>query len=82
VHWETEQVSCPQGKVSHKWVLIPDNWRNDLIHIKFRRSDCKACAVQSLCTRSKSGAREMGLRPKEQYLGLQEARERQQTHEF
>jgi len=82
VDWEAKQVACPQGKVSHKWVPIRDTWQNEMIHVEFRRSDCKACAVQSLCTRSKSGAREMGLRPKEQYLALQEARERQRTPGF
>ena len=45
-------------------------------------SDCKVCASRSLCNRSKSGAREIGLRPKEQYLALQTARSRQQTPEF
>jgi transposase len=82
VDWEAQQVTCPQGKVSHKWVPIRDTWHNELIHVEFRRSDCKACAVQSLCTRSKFGAREIGLRPKEQYLALQAARARQQTDEF
>jgi transposase len=38
--------------------------------------------VHTLCTRSRSGAREIGLRPKEQYLALQAARARQQTDEF
>lgn len=82
VIWEDKQVTCPQGKVSHKWVPIRDVWKNEMIHVEFRRSDCKSCPVQALCTRSRSGAREMGLRPKEQYLALQSARERQKTPEF
>ena len=53
-----------------------------MIHVDFRRSDCKSCPVQAQCTRSKSGAREMGFRRKEQYLALQSARERQKTSEF
>ena len=82
VDWDAKQVTCPQGKHSHKWVPIRDSWQNELVHVEFRPSDCKVCASRSLCTRSKSGAREMGLRPKEQYLALQTARSRQQTPEF
>ncbi|WP_395088971.1 IS1182 family transposase [Armatimonas sp.] len=82
VDWDAKQVTCPQGKHSHKWTPIRDSWHNELIHVEFRPSDCKACASRSLCTRSKSGAREMGLRPQEQYLALQSARIRQQTAEF
>ena len=82
VDWDAEQVTCPQGKVSHKWVPGHDEWQNERIHVEFRRSDCQACAMQSLCTRSRSGAREIGLRPKEQYLALQAARKRQQTEAF
>ena len=82
VDWEAERVTCPRGKVSHKWVPVRDVWQNEMIHVEFRPSDCRACPAQSLCTRSRSGAREMGLRPREQYLALQAARERQQTAEF
>jgi|SRR5579862_4326897 len=65
VDWDAQQVTCPQGKVSHKWVPGQDEWKNARIHIEFRRSDCQSCAVQALCTRSRSVAREIGLRPKE-----------------
>lgn len=82
VDWDAKKVTCPQGKHSQKWVPIRDVWKNEMIHVEFRPSDCQACASRLLCTRSKSGARELGLRPKEQYLALQSARSRQQTPEF
>ena len=82
VDWDAKQVTCPQGKHSHKWVPIRDVWKNEMIHVEFRPLDCQACASRLLCTRSKSGARELGLRPKEQYMALQSARSRQQTPEF
>lgn len=82
MNWEEKQGTCPQGKVSHKWVPIRDVWKSELSPVEFRRSNCKACPVHTLCTRSVSGAREIGLRPKAQYLALQMARERQQTPEF
>ena len=55
VDWEARQVTCPQGKVSHKGVPGQDEGNNPRIYVAFRRSDCQACAVQSLCTRCKSG---------------------------
>jgi transposase len=61
VYWEAQTVTCPQGKSSHKWTPMRDTWHNELIHVEFRPADCKACAVQALSTRSKSGAREIRI---------------------
>ena len=82
VDWEAQQVICPQGKVSHLWMPEKDSFDNDVIHVKFSPSDCRACGVRSLCTHSQRGRREIGLRPKEQYLALKEARQRQKTEAF
>ena len=82
VDWEAQQVICPQGKVSHLWLPEKDSFDNDVIHVKFSPSDCRVCAVRSLCTHSQRGRREIGLRPKEQHLALKEARQRQKTEAF
>jgi transposase len=82
VDWQAKQVICPQGKRSRKWQPFRDEWANEMIHIEFARADCLSCASRALCTRSKSGAREMGVRPQPLYLALRMARERQQTAEF
>jgi len=82
IDWEAKQITCPQGKVSPKWTLFRDARNKELIHAEFRRADCSVCPVQVLCTRCKSGTREMGLRPKEQHMALQVARERQRTEGF
>ena len=47
-----------------------------------RSRTCSACPNRSQCTKSKTTGRELSLRPKEQYLALQAARERQKTREF
>lgn len=82
VDWEAQQVICPRGKVSRQWLPQKDGFDNDVIHVKFSATDCQPCDARSLCTRSNSGRREMGLRPKEQYHALRQARTRQKTKAF
>ena len=82
VDWDAQTVTCPQGKESRSWLLQKDGFGNDVIHVKLSMTDCQSCAVRTLCRRSGSGRREMGIRPKEQYLALQAARTRQQTEAF
>jgi transposase len=82
VDWEAEQVVCPRGKTSRVWLPQKDGFDNDVVHVKFSATDCQPCEVRSLCTHSRSGRREMALRPKEQYLALQAARQRQKTRAF
>ena len=79
VNRQAQQVTCPQGKVSSSWLLQKDSADNDVIAVKFSMTDCKECAVRSACTRSRSGRRELGLRPHEQYEALQSARQQQKT---
>jgi transposase len=82
VDWQAQQVTCPRGKHSHVWMPQKDGFDNDVIHVKFSAADCQACEVRSLCTHSRSGRRELALRPKEQYLALQSARAHQKTLHF
>ena len=51
-----------------------------MISVQFARSDCQACAQRPQCTRAQ--ARVVTLRPREQHLALQAARQRQTTEEF
>jgi transposase len=48
-----------------------------VIKIKFSQRDCQACASRLECTRAKR--RTITVRPHEQYLSLQAARQREQT---
>jgi transposase len=76
IHWDEQRVICPQGKVSTKWRPGQDAFGNDIISLKFSRSDCKACPVRSLCTRCPTAPRNIVLHPREQHDALQAARER------
>jgi transposase len=76
IHWDEQQVVCPQGKVSTKWRPGQDAFGNPIIALQFSRSDCKQCSVRSLCTRCQNAPRHMLLHPQEQHEALCAARER------
>ena len=50
--------------------------------MRFSPTDCDPCSLRARCTRSELGAREVTLLPKEAYLALEMARQRQKTHDF
>ena len=81
IHWDQQQVICPQGKTSTKWRPGQDAFGNPIIALKFSRSDCKACPVRSLCTRCRTAPRNIVLHPREQHEALYAARERITTEE-
>jgi transposase len=76
VQWEQQRVICPQGKVSTRWRPEKDAFGNDIISLKFSRSDCKPCPVRSLCTHCRTAPRNIVLRPREQQEALSTARTR------
>jgi len=53
-----------------------------MVVIGFHPQDCRACPRQGTCTKAKSGARTLSIRPREQHEPIQQARARQQTSEF
>jgi len=79
IDWEARTVICPEGQTSFDWVPSRDSWGNDTIHIGFHRKTCTACPSRSLCTRSKTGPREITVRPQPQHEALQEVRRNQET---
>ena len=62
IDWEARTVICPEGQTSFDWVPSRDSWGNDTIHIGFHRKTCATCPSRSLCTRSKTGPREITVR--------------------
>jgi transposase len=74
IHWDEQRAICPQGKVSTGWRPEKDAFGNDIIPLKFSRSDGKPCPVRSLCTRSRTAPRTIVLRPREQQEALSAAR--------
>ncbi len=87
IDWETEQVQCPEGKWSKRWLPQQageggEGEKPTGIVVMFGREDCLGCARRGDCTKAKAGPRTLTLRPREQHLALQAARERQETEEF
>ena len=79
--WDQQRVICPQGKISTSWRPEKDAFGNDIISLKFSRSDCKQCPARSLCTRCRTAPRNIVLRPREQQEALSAARTKIRTIE-
>ena len=82
VDWEAKQVVCPQGQTNRIWSASTDTAGQAVIHVQFARQACAACAVRKACTKAKTGARTLKLRPRPQYEVLQAARQYQETEAF
>jgi transposase len=80
--WERQQARCPEGKVSQHWTAGHDAQGSPCIRIAFNPKDCCLCSSREHCTKAKTGARSLTIRPQEQHEALQAARARQQTPEF
>jgi transposase len=82
VDWDQQVVTCPEGKVSTKWKPTRTIYNLPAIHVEFHKRDCLGCPARQFCTRAKTGARELTMRPKAQHIALQTARKYQTTDEF
>jgi transposase len=82
VDWESQTLTCPQGKTSQNWRKRKEKYGHDYIEIRFTPADCQPCTHLRDCTRSKRGVRVISLRPQVEYETLKAARERQKTDEF
>lgn len=80
VDWETEQVWCPQGKVSRYWQPQIGVRGNPVIEVNFSKRDCVACPARARCTRSP--ARILTLLLPAQFEAIQARRRVQQTQSF
>jgi transposase len=49
IDWEHEQVTCPQGKTLVSWRHQQIGGSETRICAQFSRTDCKPCAVRTLC---------------------------------
>ena len=55
IHWEAQQVICPQGKVSRSWHARTEKGL-PVIQVRFRTTDCRSCVARSQCTRAQTSA--------------------------
>jgi transposase len=80
IDWEQQQALCPMGQRSRSWSPVIDQRNNAVIKIKFSERDCQACTRRIDCTRATR--RTITVRPHEQHLSLQAARQREQTEAY
>jgi transposase len=82
VDWQAQQVICPQGRTNTCWTPHLDAWGNQVMSVKFSRTDCRLCAARSLCTKVAEAPRHLTLRPQADHQMLQRIREVQPTPEW
>lgn len=80
--WEQRRATCPQGHASTKWSVTHDQRENEIINIRFAKTDCLVCPVRERCTHSAVGGREITVRPQAQHEALHARRHYQTTDEF
>jgi transposase len=81
IDWERRTVTCPQGKISRSWHDVKRG-EYPFSQVKFGRADCQDCPVRARCTRAATMPRQLAVRPREEHVTLQAARERQKTATF
>jgi transposase len=76
--WDTQMVHGPQGHASRAWRAYVNAAGHPYIVVRFRKADCSACAVRSLCTRARAQQqpRCLYLHPKAHQEAVQAAQER------
>ncbi len=82
IDWQKQEVHCPAGHTSRDWRANKLVRGRPVIDVRFHASDCNPCLLRTRCTRSKQGARQLTLLPKEAHLALLMARQRQKTEKF
>ncbi len=84
VDWQHECATCPEGQTSSSWTPAQDRRGKPVLKIKFAMQDCRPCPSRLQCTHSQSASprRVLTVRPQQQYLALQAARQRQATQAF
>jgi transposase len=82
IDWEQQTAACPQGKISSSWTPAVDKFKNQVIKIKFGKTDCRECPVSAQCTRSAPPRSSITVRPQAQHEALLAGRQREQTEAF
>lgn len=82
VDWQRKEVICPRGKPSRYWKPWKKQQATPMIQVHFHIKDCAACTARLLCTRRKTGPRELTLPEQGRYEALQQARQRQESEAF
>jgi transposase len=78
VDWNTQTVTCPQGKTSTWWNTATQRG-TDVIVVKYSSEHCQPCPVKAKCTTATRGGRQLTLRPEPVQQALDTARAEQDT---
>jgi transposase len=79
--WAAHTATCPQGAKSVSWTPLQAANGHAVVVITFATTDCRACPMRALCTRSAHG-RQLQVRAQSAHEALQQARQRQKSPEF
>ncbi|MEU2517137.1 IS1182 family transposase [Streptomyces syringium] len=84
VDWDTQKVTCPQGKTSASWSDRRKPSGTPVAQIYFAFTDCEPCTLRHHCTKATRGrwGRQLSLLPREQQQILAQQRDEQQTDEW
>jgi transposase len=83
IDWDAQRVTCPEGIQSSCWSLGDHpKYSDKVIHVRFPRAACQACASRESCTRSHKDGRTLTFLPREPYEAQQARREELRTQAF
>ena len=82
IDWEAQQATCPADQTSRHWYPSLNRHGQPVIYIKFSKQGCRACSVQTHCTRANPPRRTITVRPEALHKALLKAREREKTDDF
>jgi transposase len=78
--WDKQEAICPQGQHSSSWQEATDRYGRDQVKIKFSLLSCRPCPQRGDCTRIER--RILTVRPREEFLALEQARQREKTVQY
>jgi hypothetical protein len=81
VDYDTQTVTCPQGKTSASWSPCAPKGQDKII-ATFSRTDCGPCPARQLCTSESGKRRQLTLLPRELAQVLAANREQEKTASF
>ena len=82
IDWEKEQAICPQGQVSLGWHPAQNPYGEPVVVAYWAKAVCRTCPTHRQCVGNRDVPRVIRFLPKEPYIALQRARQRQTTDEF
>ena len=79
IDWDRRQVTCPQGRISSRWLPVQPNRGRSRpgVFVRFAVSTCAGCPVRDRCTTAKYRGRQLTLNPRPIHDALTSARAEQ-----